>query len=191
MWCVLYPLCFMRYSWHSVDTQLTINFRMGLWRYNFLFCEWWLAIPWLCKTVSKSLTNYLIQKAKFRWGSMDADFQNVKVTVPLALLMVKAANMLVTHNRKHIPLQSPKLHYQISSTLCWHAVEDGSDIDTNNIANTGCQTSTIYTGRIATLGLCIMQCPKWLMLFRCSVDALLTLCWRSVDIHCQVKRRWH
>ena len=191
MWCIHYPSCITRCSWHSVATQLTINFRMGPWRYNFLFCQWRLAIPWLWITVSKSLTNYLIQKAKFRWGSMDDHFQNVKVTVPLALLMIKAATMFVIHNRKHIPFQSPKLHYQRSLTLCWHAVKGGSDIDTNHIANKGCQTSNIHTGRIATLGLYIMQCPKWLTLFWYSVDALLRLCWRSVDVQCQVKWRWH
>jgi hypothetical protein len=122
---------------------------------------------------------------------MDAHLQNVKVTVPLALLMVKAANMFVTHNRKHIPFQSPNLHCPWSLTLCWRADKGGSDIDIDHIANKGCQTSTIHTGRNATFGLYIMQCPKWLTLFWCSVDALFMLCWRSVDAHCQVKWRRH
>jgi hypothetical protein len=150
---------------------MTVNFKMGLWPDNFLFCQWWLAICWLCITVNKSLTNYLIQKAKFRWDSIDAHFQNGEMTVPLALLMVKAANMLVTHNRKHIPFQSPYLHYQISLMLCWRTVKRDSDIDTNHIANTGCQTSTIHTGRSTTLGVYNMQCPKSLTLFWCSGDA--------------------
>ena len=54
-------------------------------------------------------------------------------------LTVKPANILVTHNRKHIPFQSPYLHYQISLMLCWRAVEGGSDIDTNHVANKGFQ----------------------------------------------------
>ena len=63
---------------------------------------------------SEQITHQLpYQKAKFRWGSIDTDFQNGEVTVSLALLTVKAANMLVTRNRKHIQLQSPYLHYQI------------------------------------------------------------------------------
>ena len=176
MWYLHWPICITRYSGHSVDTQLTINIRMGPWWYNFLFCQWCLAIPWLSITVSKLLTNYLIEKAKFRWLSMDAHFQNLKVSVPLALVMVKAANMLVTPTGKHIPFQSPKLHYYRSLTLCWHAVKGGSDIDTNRIANTGCQTSTIHIGHCASLGVYIMQRPRWLTLFGRSVDALLTLC---------------
>jgi len=171
MWCLHYPICITRNSWHSVYTQLTDNFGMGLWPYNFLFCQWWLAIRWLWITVSKSLTNYLIQKAKFGWGSIDAHFQNREVTVSPAHLMVNAANMLVTHNRKHILFQSPYLHYQISLTLCWHAVKGGRDIDTNHIANKGYQTSTIHTGRSTTLGLYNIQCLKLLTLFWCSGDA--------------------
>jgi len=171
MWCLHYPICIMRNSWHSVDTQLMVNFRMGPWQYNFLFCQWYLAIRWLWRTVSKSLTNYLIQKAKFRWSSFDAHCQDGEVTVPLALLTVQAANMLVTHNRKHIPFQSPYLQYQISLTLCWRAVKGGSDIDSDHIANEGCQMSTIHTGRSTTLGLYNMQRPKLLMLFWCSGDA--------------------
>jgi len=165
MWSLHCPICIASNSWDSVNTQFTVNFKMGPWPYNFLFCQWWLAISWLWITVSKSLTNYLIQKAKLHWGSIDAHFQNGEATVPLAILMVRAANMLVTHNRKHIPFQSPYLHYQISLMLCWHAVKGGGNIDTNHIAHKGYQTSTIHTGRGTTLQIYNMQCPKWLMLF--------------------------
>jgi len=165
-----------RNSWHSGDTQLTVIFWMRPWPHNFLFRQWWLAIRWSWITVRKSLTNYLIEKAKFCWGFIDADFQNGEVTLSLVLSTLKAANMMVTHNRKLIPFQSAYLHYQISLTLRWHAVEGGSNINTNHIANQGCETSTIHTGCSTILGLCNMQRQNvWLSLdglmmriFRCS-----------------------
>jgi hypothetical protein len=85
--------------------------------------------------VSKSLTNYRIDKAKFRGGASDAYFQNGEVTVSLALLLIQPATMLVTHNRKHIPFQSPYLHYHISFMLCSRVVNSGSDINISHIAN--------------------------------------------------------
>jgi len=65
MWCLHYPKCITTNSWHLVDTQLTVNFRMGPGPYNLLFCQWWLAIRWLCIIVSKSLTNYLNKRPNF------------------------------------------------------------------------------------------------------------------------------
>jgi hypothetical protein len=84
--------------------------------------------------------------------------------------MVKAANMLVPHNREHIPFQSPYLHSQILLALCQRTVKVGSDIDTNHIANKGGQTLTIHTGHSTTFELYNMQRSNLLMLFSCSGD---------------------
>jgi len=110
-------MCITRKSWPLVDMKLTVNVRMGPWPYYFLFCLQWLAIGWLRITVSKSLVNYLIQTSTFLWGSIDAHSKNWELIVSLALLLIKAANMMVALNRKHIPFQSPYLHCQISLTL--------------------------------------------------------------------------
>jgi hypothetical protein len=170
MWCLHYPICNARNSSPVVDTRSTVNFRMGPWPYHFLFCRSWRVICWLWITVSKSLTNYHIENPKICSDSMDAYFQNGEVTISLAHLMVKAANMLVTHNWKHIPFQSPYLHYQMSLTRCWCTVRGGSNIDTNHIANKGGQTSPISIGRSTNLGIYNMHCPKSLPLFWCSGD---------------------
>ena len=148
-----------------------VNVSIGPWPYYFLFCLYWLPIRWLRITVSKSPTNYIIQKTNSCWGSINAHFQNVKVTVSLALLLIKAAKMLVTHNSKHIPFQSHYLHYQKSLTLCWCSVKGGGDIDRILIANKCGQTSTMGICCSITLGFFTMQCPQSLTLYWCSVDA--------------------
>jgi len=181
MQCLDYPMRITRNWWPSVDTMLTVIFRMGLWPCHILHCVQWLPIRLLWITAHKSLTNYLIYKTKNLWGSIDAHFQDGEVNMSLALLLIKAANMLVTHNSKHIPFQLPYLHYQKALTLCWWSVQGGNDVDTNYIAHIGGQTSIMGKCHSTTLGLYKMQHPKSLTLCWHSVDAVLTLCWRCVD----------
>jgi len=157
MWWLYYPICVTTNSWHLVEMKLTDNLRIGQWPYHFLICQYWLAIGWLWITVSKWLTNCFIENTKDRWCSIDDHFQNWEMTVPGALLMVKAANMFVTHNRKHDMFQSPYLHNQISLMICWQAVKGGNNTDINHIANKSGQTSTMCTGRSTTLRLNNMQ----------------------------------
>jgi len=142
--------------------------------------------------VSKSLTNYLVYKFQNHYHFCDDYFQNGAVTMSVALLLIKAAIILVTHECMHIPFQIPYLHYQKSLTLCWRSVSGGGNINTNHIIYKCSQTSIIGKCHSTAIGLYKMQRPNlltlcWrsvdalLMLCWCSVDALLTLCWQSVD----------
>jgi hypothetical protein len=47
--------------------------------------------------VSKSLLNYVPEKSKNDGGSVDADFEEVAITVSLSLSAIKDANTLVIH----------------------------------------------------------------------------------------------
>jgi len=67
---------------------------------------------------------------------MDADLQNVTGTVLVALLLLKAAYMVVTHNSEHIPFQLRFLQYQQSLTVdaVLTLIPRSTDIDSNHIA---------------------------------------------------------
>jgi hypothetical protein len=168
MSCLHYPIFINRNSWPFIDVMLKVDFRLGPWPYHFLFCLYWLAIRWVWITVSKSLTNHHIEKARFHGDSIDAHFQNGEVTVSIALLIIQAANNLLhlTESRSHS-------NHQISLTLCWHAVKGGSNMNITHIANIGGQTLTMRMGCSTTLGLYTMQHTKTLTLFSCSGDAHL------------------
>jgi len=148
-----YPICITRNWWPSVDARLTVISRMGLWLCHFLYWLQWLPIRLLRITVSNSLTKYLIYQTNDLWGSIDAHFRDGELNVLLPLLLIKAANMSVTHNSKHIPFQLLNWHYQKALMLCWWSVWDGSEIDTNHIANKGGQTLIMGKCRSISLGL--------------------------------------
>jgi len=135
-------------------------------------------ISWLWITASKSHTNYLVYMIHNLWCFCEAYFQNRPVTISVALLLINAGYILVTHNWMDIPLQLPCLHYQESLTLCWCSVSGGCDINTNHIVYNGGQTSIIDKCRRTALDYTtcsIQNCWR-------SVDALLMLIFRRSDI---------
>jgi len=158
---------FMVLCWHKVDTQfqnraVTISLSLlPIMACNSLVMDNSWQITYQLRYSKGQIS------LRLHWGSVS----NEEVTVCLAVLIAKAANMLVvTHNWKHIPFQSPYLQYQLSLTLSWCAVKGGSDIEKNHSANKDSHTSTMCTGHSTTLGFYNMQCPKLLMLFWCSGD---------------------
>ena len=168
MRCLHYPICITRNWSPSVDAGLTDIVRIGLWPCPLLYCLQWLPIHWLRVTASESLTNYRIYKTKNLWGSIDTQFQNGEVNVLLALLLIKAANMLVTHNSKYIPFQLPYLHYQNALTLCWCSFS-GAVTSTLTILPTKAANTWI-------MGKC---CSTALGLYKMQHPNSLTLGWRS------------
>jgi len=114
-----YPICITRNWWPSVDAMLTVIFRMGLRPCHFLNWLQWQPIRLFCITVNKSLTNCLVYNTNNLWGSIDINFHNAKLILSLAHLLIKGANMSVTHSSKHIPFHLLYIHYQKALTLCW------------------------------------------------------------------------
>ena len=159
---------------------------MGLWPCHILYWLQWLAIRLLRITVSKFLTNSIMYKTNNLWDCIDAHVQNGELNVSLALLLIKAANMLVTHNSKHIPFELPYLNYEKALTLCWRSVPNGSEIDNNHIAHKGGQTLIMWKCHSKPLDQtrCNTQ-DCWR-----SVDAQLMLCWRSDDTVLMLIFRW-
>ena len=55
-----------------IDALLTLICKMGHGACCFHFCLWRWPILWLCITMTKSLVNYLTEKTKNHWHSIDA-----------------------------------------------------------------------------------------------------------------------
>jgi len=88
-----------------IDTPLTLIFRMGQTVCCFCFCHSRQPIPYVWMAATNRHFGYPRCTAKNRWRSVDAHFQNGVVTLPLAILSIKAANTLVLHNSNEITFQ--------------------------------------------------------------------------------------
>jgi len=102
-----------------LDTPLTLILRMWWWQHCGLFCRLKLPICQLCITATRSRFNYHTYKTTNRWHSVNAQSQNVAVTVLLSLLPNRAANTSVILNSDQITVQLPNLPDYKWLTLCW------------------------------------------------------------------------
>ena len=129
MWCLQYPICITRNSWHSVDTQLTVNFWMGPWPYNFLFSQWWLVVRWL--QITQVATPKVIDTLlTLCWRCADAVLtlswcwlSGVAIW-SLTILPIKAANTSIIDNSCTTAPGWHKIQHPKSLTLCWRSFSD-------------------------------------------------------------------
>jgi len=87
------------------DAMLTLIFRMRQAMCGYWFCLSLQPIPHLWMAATNRHLGYPRCKAKIHWRPVGAHCQDRVVTVPCAIVPIKAANMLVIHSRDQITIQ--------------------------------------------------------------------------------------
>jgi len=106
----------------TVDTSLTLSFRMQHWACRCWYSQQWFLISHKWMPATNQNINYPRCKAKNYWPSVDGHSHNGAVTVLLSLLRINAANTLVMYNSDHITVQIPHLQDNKLWTLHWRSV---------------------------------------------------------------------